>query len=132
MQFTIKTSKREEIIDITSQIQAIVSRYAVKEGLVNVFTQHTTTAITINENSDENVCLDILESLRKIAPKGQWKHDSCDGNGDAHIKSSLIGSSVTIPIQNNRLMLGRWQAILFCELDGPRERTIIVNVLNTK
>ena len=132
MQFTLKTTKREEIIDITQQVQALVSRYAIKEGLCNVFTAHATAAITINENCDEKVCEDFLEALRKIAPKGQWKHDSVDGNGDSHIKAAIIKPSVTIPIQNNRLMLGRWQGIMFCEFDGPRDRTVIVNCLNTK
>lgn len=132
MQFIIKTAKREEIIDVTQQVQALVYRYSIKEGLCNIFTPHATAAITINENCDEKVNEDFLNALEKIAPKGQWKHDSVDGNGDAHIKSSIIKPSITIPIQNNRLILGKWQGIMFCEFDGPRERTIIVNCLNTK
>lgn len=149
MQFTIKTNKREEVINITREVQTMVSRYSVKEGLCHVFIPHATAAITINENSDKQVCEDFLESLKKIAPKGQWKHDknkeifgmsktqsvlqhdSCDGNGDAHIKSALIGPSISVPIQNNRLLLGRWQGIMFCEFDGPRERTILVSIVNT-
>ena len=127
MQFVIKTQKREEVIDITKQIQALVSRYSLKEGLCNIFIPHATAAVTINENCDEKVNEDFLEAMRKIAPKGVWKHDSVDGNGDSHIKASLIGPSITIPIQNNRLLLGRWQGIMFCEFDGPRERTILVN-----
>jgi secondary thiamine-phosphate synthase enzyme len=83
--------------------------------------------VTINENCDDRVCEDFLEALRKIAPRGQWKHDSCDGNGDSHIKSAIVGASITIPVQNNRLLLGKWQGIMFCEFDGPKERTVIVN-----
>lgn len=132
MQFIIHTKKREEIIDITTQVQSLVSRYSFKEGLANIFVPHATAAVTINENCDERVNEDLLEALRKIAPKGQWKHDACDGNGDAHIKSSIIKPSITIPIRDNRLMLGKWQGIMFCEFDGPRERTIIVNCSNAK
>ncbi len=132
MQFMIKTTKREEVIDITPQVQALASRYSLKEGLCNVFVPHATAAVTINENCDEKVNEDFLEALRKQIPKGQWKHDSCDGNGDAHIKASIIKPSITIPIQNNRLLLGRWQGIMFCEFDGPRERIIIVNCLRSQ
>lgn len=127
MQFTIKTTKREEIIDITQQVQALVSRYSLKEGNANIFVPHATAAVTINENCDDRVCEDFIEALRKIAQRGQWKHDSCDGNGDSHIKSAIVGASITIPVQNNRLLLGKWQGIMFCEFDGPKERTVIVN-----
>jgi thiamine phosphate synthase YjbQ (UPF0047 family) len=151
MQFTLKTTKREEIINITQPVQSIVSRHSIKEGLCNIFIPHATAAITtmenvehfrgaekedsfssINENCDEKVCEDFLEALRKIAPRNAWKHDSVDGNGDAHVKAAIIKPNITIPIQNNRLLLGRWQGIMFCEFDGPRDRTIIVNCLNTK
>jgi secondary thiamine-phosphate synthase enzyme len=128
MQFTIKTTKREEIIDITSQVQTIVSRFSVREGTCNVFIPHATAAVTINENCDEKVNEDFLEALGKIAPQGAWKHDKVDGNGDAHVKAAIIKPNITIPIQNNRLLLGRWQGIMFCEFDGPKERTVIVNV----
>ncbi len=132
MQFNLKTTKREEIINITSQIQALVSRHSIKEGLCNIFIPHATAAVTINENCDEKVCEDFLEYLRKQIPKNCWKHDVVDGNGDAHVKASIIKPSITIPIQHNRLMLGKWQGIMFCEFNGPRDRTIIVNCLNTK
>jgi secondary thiamine-phosphate synthase enzyme len=126
MQFIIKTSKKEEIIDITRQVQEMVSRYSIKEGIATVFVPHATAALTINENSDKAVCEDFLEAMSKIAPKGSWKHDAIDGNGDSHIKAAIIGPNLSIPIQNNRLMLGRWQGIMLCEFDGPRDRTVIV------
>ncbi len=131
MQFTVKTNKREEIIDITQKVQALVSLYSIKEGLCNIFTPHATASITINENCDEKVNEDFLEYLRKQIPKNIWKHDVVDGNGDAHIKASIIKPNLTIPIQNNRLLLGKWQAIMFCEFDGPRDRTILVNCLKS-
>ncbi len=131
MQFTIKTSDREEIIDITREVQAMVSRYSIREGIASIFVPHATAALTINENSDAKVCKDILNYLRNQIPKGRWLHDQEDGNGDAHVKAALIGPSLSIPIQNNRLMLGRWQGIMLCEFDGPRDRTVIVNCMKT-
>ena len=110
----------------------MASRYSLKEGIANIFVPHATAALTINENSDPRVCEDFLEAMKKIAPKGSWKHDVEDGNGDAHIKAALVGPSLSIPVQNNRLMLGRWQGVMLCEFDGPKERTIIVNCVKTQ
>lgn len=131
MQFTLRTTKREEMIDITKQIQTMISRYSVKDGLVNIFIPHTTAAITINENCDENVKEDLLDYLKKQVPQNSWKHDKVDGNGDAHIKTSIMTPNITIPIQHNRLLLGKWQGILFCEFNGPKDRTIFVNVFSS-
>ncbi|UZE93956.1 MAG: YjbQ family protein [Candidatus Pacearchaeota archaeon] len=128
MELKIKTKKREEIVDITIQIENLVKKSKLKEGLCLVYVPHATAAITINENYDPAVCEDFLEALRKIAPKGIWKHDKIDGNGDAHIKAAIIGPSEVIPIKNSKLALGRWQGIMFCEFDGPRERRIIINL----
>lgn len=124
----IKTKKREEIIDITKQVEDVVKKSKVKEGACLVYVPHATSAVTINENYDPSVCEDFLEALRKIAPKGIWRHDRADGNGDAHIKSAIVGSSVMIPVKNWALELGKWQGIMFCEFDGPRERRIIVKI----
>ncbi len=128
MELKIKTKEREEIVDITKQIEDFVKKNKVKEGLCVIYTPHATAAITINENYDPSVCSDFLESLRKIAPKGVWKHDKVDNNGDSHIKASIIGPSEVIPIKNSELILGRWQGIMFCEFDGPRERKIIIEI----
>ncbi len=131
MQFVIKTSEREQVLDITREVQAIVSRYSLKEGLANVFVPHATAALTINENSDSKVSGDFLNYLKNQIPKGKWLHDEVDGNGDSHVKAALIGPSLSIPVQNNRLMLGRWQGIMLCEFDGPKDRTVIVNCVKT-
>ncbi len=118
-QFTLQTSKRNEFIDITARIQDIVEE--VSEGVITVFSPHTTTAVTINENADPAVTRDILNKLEKLIPqRDNFSH--MEGNSDAHIKASLLGSSVRVIIKNGQLLLGTWQSIFFCEFDGPRTR----------
>ncbi|UCD21034.1 MAG: YjbQ family protein [archaeon] len=124
--FTVKTSKREEVLDITSQVEKIVSK--TKQGICLVYIPHATAALTINENYDQKVCDDLLDYLRKQIPKGKWKHDIHDGNGDSHIKAGIIGPSVTIPIEKGKLALGTYQGIMLCEFDGPRIRKIYVQI----
>ena len=119
---SISTSKRQELIDITDKVEAIVKKSGVKEGLCTVFAMHATAAIIINENADPNICLDLIDSLNELIPKGKWRHDKLDGNADAHIKSSILGPSETIPIKNNQLQLGTWQAVMLADFDGPRNR----------
>ena len=126
---SISTSKRQELIDITNRVEAIVKKSKVKEGLCTVFAMHATAAIIINENADPNICLDLIDSLNELIPKGRWRHDKLDGNADAHIKASILGPSETIPIKNNQLQLGTWQAIMLADFDGPRKREIIVQVM---
>jgi len=102
----------------------------VKVGLCNIFAMHATAAIIINENADPNICLDTIDSLNDLIPAGKWRHDKLDGNADAHIKSTILGPSETIPITNGKLQLGTWQAISLVELDGPRNnRKFIVTVI---
>ena len=126
----MSTSKKQELVDITENINSIIKESKIKSGLCNVFTAHATAAIIINENYDPNICLDLIDSLNKLIPSGIWRHDKVDGNADAHIKSAILGPSETIPIKNGKLDLGRWQALIFCELDGPRQnRKIIVTVM---
>ncbi len=118
-QFNLQTSKRNEFIDITARIQDIVEE--VSEGVITVFSPHTTTAVTINENADPAVTRDILNKLEKLIPqRDNFSH--MEGNSDAHIKASLLGSSVRVIIKNGQLLLGTWQSIFFCEFDGPRTR----------
>ncbi len=124
-QFTIKTSKRNELIDITSQVQDLVRE--VSEGVVTVFVPHTTTGITINENADPDVPRDILNKLAELLPQ-QDNYSHMEGNSDAHIKASLFGSSVRVIIKDGQLLLGTWQSIFFCEFDGPRTRTFYIQV----
>ncbi|MCK4904657.1 secondary thiamine-phosphate synthase enzyme YjbQ [bacterium] len=121
----ISTKSPEEFIDITSLVENKVKASGIKEGVVTVFIPHTTAAVTINENADPSVVEDIISHLDKIIPpRGNYSH--MEGNSHAHIKSSLIGSSRQIIIQNGRLKLGTWQGIYFCEFDGPRKREVWV------
>ncbi len=122
-QFTLQTSKRNEFIDITARIQDIVEE--VSEGVITVFSPHTTTAVTINENADPDVPRDILKKLEELIPqRDNFSH--MEGNSDAHIKASLFGSSVRVIIKNGQLLLGTWQSIFFCEFDGPRTRNFYI------
>jgi secondary thiamine-phosphate synthase enzyme len=124
----IESSRKSQIIDITAKVSQIVRKSAVAEGICCVYTPHTTAAITVNENADPNVCEDILEALAKLIPEGSWRHDRIDNNAAAHIKASIIGPSEAIPVQDGRLLLGTWQAVMLVELDGPRERRVVVEV----
>ena len=124
-QFSIKTSKRNEFIDITPHIQDLVGD--VSEGVVTIFVPHTTTGITINENADPDVPRDILKKLEEMIPQ-QDNYSHMEGNSDAHIKASLFGSSVRVIVQNGQLLLGTWQSIFFYEFDGPRTRKVYVQV----
>ena len=129
-EITISSTKREELIDITSKVKDIVKESKIKQGICTLYTPHATGAIIINENADPNICDDILEALKNLIPAGKWRHDQIDNNADAHIKSSIIGCSRTIPIKNGDLQLGTWQAAMFMDLDGPREsRKIIITII---
>ena len=127
---TISTSKRETLVDITGQVKQVVEASDIREGLVSVYAQGATAAIMIQENWDESVQTDVVNFLRGIIPKGVWLHDAQDGNGDAHLKSGLVGPSETIPLIAGELGLSTWQNIFFCEFDGPRtERKIVCTLL---
>lgn len=123
---TVKTTRREQLVDITANVEAVVKRSHVSNGLVSVYVQGATAAIMIQENWDESVQTDVINFLRKIIPKGVWLHDAQDGNGDAHLKSGLVGPSETIPLINGKLGLSRWQNLFLCEFDGPRDKRDIV------
>jgi len=128
---TISTNRREQLVDITAEVAAIVAASGEMNGLVSVYAQGATAAIMIQENWDESVQTDVVQLLQKLIPKGVWLHDRQDGNGDSHLKSGLVGPSETIPLVNGELGLSRWQNIFFCEFDGPRsERTIVCTVLD--
>ena len=127
---TISTTKKQELIDITNKVNDIVKKSKVKEGLCNIYAMHATAAIIINENADPNICLDTIDSLNDLIPAGKWRHDKLDGNADAHIKSTILGPSETIPIKNSKLQLGTWQSPMFVELDGPRNnRKIVITII---
>jgi secondary thiamine-phosphate synthase enzyme len=125
----IKTDKHNGLFDITRYVEQIVSESKVQSGLVNVYVQGATAAIMIQENWDESVQNDVVNLLKKLIPNGVWQHDAQDGNGDAHLKSGLVGPSECIPIINGEMGLSTWQNIFLCEFDGPRDkRSVVVTV----
>ena len=127
VQFTLQSTGRSQLIDITTRIQEVVTASGIREGLCTVFIPHTTAAVTINEDADPDVIHDFLYELDKIVPwQDEYRH--MEGNSAAHLKSSLIGVSEQILIENGRLMLGTWQGIYFCEFDGPRTRRVLVRI----
>jgi secondary thiamine-phosphate synthase enzyme len=125
----ISTGSQTELIDITDKIQSVLSESKIQSGICQVFIPHTTAGITINENADPSVKRDILKELNKVIPFDDNYHHS-EGNSAAHIKSSITGISLSILVEDNRLQLGTWQGIYFCEFDGPRSRKIWVKILN--
>jgi secondary thiamine-phosphate synthase enzyme len=125
-EFRVSTRGRTEMVDITRQVQAAVREAGIKNGDVVVYCPHTTAAITINENADPDVVHDLLLALDELVPRSNRGFRHSEGNSDAHAKSSLVGCSEQVLIQDGSLVLGTWQAIYFCEFDGPRSRQVIV------
>ncbi len=123
----IRTKTREEIVDVTGEVERAVAASGRREGLCTVFVPHTTAGATINENSDPDVKADILMTLRKFVPDG-LPYAHAEGNSTAHVKASLVGSSVSVIVEDGRLRLGTWQGICLCEFDGPRTRHVWVKV----
>ena len=128
MELKVRTTKKHEVLDITQQVAEAVRAAQISEGLCCVFVPHATAAVVVNENDDMQIGLDLLEALDKMIPEGMWRHDKIDSNGAAHLKAAILGPSETIPIHNGRIALGTWQAVMLVELDGPRERKVIVLV----
>ena len=126
--FNISTKKRNQLIDITSQVSSAVSQSGITDGDVIVYCPHTTAAITINENADPSVIHDLLLTLEELVPHHRPGYQHYEGNSDAHCKSSLIGCSEQILIKDKTLALGTWQGIFFCEFDGPRSRRVVVQI----
>ena len=125
---SVETSRRCQLMDITSRVAQVVRQSGVARGACMVYCPHTTAAITINENADPDVVEDLLMGLERIVPAAwPWRHG--EGNSDAHLKSSLVGCSETVIVEDGRLVLGTWQGIYFCEFDGPRRRQVHVQVL---
>ncbi|NIA21605.1 MAG: YjbQ family protein [Anaerolineaceae bacterium] len=126
--FTVRTSSRQQMIDITERVvQAI--RPCGASGVCQVFVPHTTAGVTINENADPDVVADLLGKLARLVPeKDGYRH--AEGNSDAHLKASLMGSSVWVPVEDGRVALGAWQAVYFCEFDGPRSRKVHLQMLS--
>lgn len=125
-EISIESIQKQEIIDITPQLEKAIEESKIENGLAVIYCPHTTAAITINENYDSDVKRDLIYALSKFVPEKGYDHS--EGNSDGHVKSSLLGVSKTIPINNSKLQLGRWQGILFCEFDGPRQRKVIIKI----
>ncbi len=125
---SLSTSMRVQLIPITSQVSAVVNKSGVREGLCVVFVPHTTAGVTINENADPDVVRDMIHEINKVIPF-EDHYDHGEGNSAAHIKSSLFSPSLSLIIQDGRLLLGTWQTIYFCEFDGPRSRTFYVKIV---
>lgn len=126
---TVQTHQRNEMIDITAAITAAVSKTDIEAGIAIVFCPHTTAGITINENADPDVPHDILLTLDELLPQLRKGYRHSEGNSDAHVKSTLVGASETIFIQNGQLKLGTWQGVYFCEFDGPRSRHVNLHII---
>ncbi|MBN1860678.1 MAG: YjbQ family protein [Candidatus Thermoplasmatota archaeon] len=127
----IRSNRRNEMIDITQDIHRLVSEEKITDGFVILYVPHTTAGITINEGADPSVQQDIIHTLEKLVPE-QASYHHAEGNSDAHIKASLLGSSVTVLIKKGKLVLGTWQSIFFYEGDGPRNRTIYIHITSRK
>jgi secondary thiamine-phosphate synthase enzyme len=130
--FTVKTQQPTACVDVTAQVAEVVRASGVRSGLCHVMALHATAAIAINENDDPNIGVDLLAALERMVPeRPDWLHDRIDDNATAHIKAAILGPQETVAIEDGRLLLGRWQAIMLVELDGPRERRVSVQVIGS-
>jgi len=127
-QFNVRTSARDQMIDITEEVSKIVSQSTVDTGVVVIYVPHTTAGITINENADPDVIHDLLAQLDRMVPHSQPFYRHVEGNSAAHVKASIVGASAMVLIDRGRMVLGQWQGLYFCEFDGPRTRRVLVDV----
>jgi secondary thiamine-phosphate synthase enzyme len=129
---SVSTRQRCEMVDVTDTIRQVVREQKLISGMVIVYVPHTTAAVTINENADPDVQHDLLQKLSTLVPQHENYYQHSEGNSDSHVKTSMLGSSVTVLVENGRLVLGRWQGIYFCEFDGPRRREMMVKTVEFK
>ncbi len=130
---SLSTAEREVLVDVTDQVKAVVRDSGIRDGVVHLYAQGATAAMMIQENWDDSVQTDVVHLLQKLIPRGVWLHDRQDGNGDAHLKSGLVGPSESIPVIDGELGLATWQNIFFCEFDGPRrERRIVCTIMEDR
>ncbi len=130
-EISIRTKRSCEFVDITADVRRIIREAKVLEGICHVFVPHTTAAVTINENADPDVPRDIEATLSRLVPESESYHHT-EGNADAHAKSSIVGSSVLLPVSGGEAILGTWQGIFFCEFDGPRNRRCLVSIIEAR
>ena len=126
---SLRTSGRTELLEVTDRVQEVVSRSGVRSGMVVVQSLHTTAALTINENADPDVQHDLAAKLDQLVPHREPFYRHAEGNSDSHLKTSLFGPSLTVLVNEGRLVLGQWQGVYLCEFDGPRERKLAVQVM---
>ncbi len=127
----VKTGTRVDLVDITAGIEALVRDSGIRDGICYIHVPHTTAGITINEGADPSVRRDIVEALRRLVPADAG-YAHLEGNSDAHIKSTLTGTSTFVLVEGGRLLLGTWQSIFFCEFDGPRQRKVAVRIVGSR
>ena len=128
---SISTARRSQFVEITAEVERAVRGSGATSGVVVVYSPHTTAGITIQENADPDVVRDMLLWLERHIPKDVPGFRHAEGNSDSHLKTAFVGTSATIPIESGKLALGRWQGVYLCEFDGPRERTVLVTVLQS-
>jgi secondary thiamine-phosphate synthase enzyme len=126
----VKTKQRSEIVDVTDCVRRLVKQNNIRDGMAICYVPHTTAAVTINENYDPDGKHDMLRKLETLIPKTETYYQHDEGNSDSHVKTSLVGNSTTVLIENGDLVLGRWQGVYFCEFDGPREREMYVKLVD--
>ena len=124
----VRSHQREELVEFTDEVRSKLKESEAREGVVVLYVQHTTAGLTVNENADPNVPRDLLHALRTLIPQHGMGFRHGEENSDAHIKASIVGSSVTVPFKDGELLLGRWQGIFLCEFDGGRERRVIMMI----
>lgn len=125
----ISTNQREELVDITDEVRTIVRQHGKEAELCALYARGATAAIMVQENWDPEIRKDVIDCLQRLVPRGVWRHDREDGNGDAHIKAGIVGPSEVIPVKDGELLLSTWQNIFFCEFDGPRARREVIVTL---
>ena len=125
----VRSGEREQMVDFTDEVRRRLKEEGATDGICVLYVQHTTAGLTINENADKDVQRDMLHALRKLIPQYGMDFRHGEENSDAHIKTSLVGTSVTVAFHDGELMLGRWQGVFLCEFDGPRDRQIIMTLL---
>jgi len=124
----VRSKEREQLVEFTGEVRSRLKESGLSEGICVLYVQHTTAGLTVNENADPDVPRDMLHALRTLLPQHGMGFRHGEENSDAHIKASLVGSSVTVPFSDGKLLLGRWQGIYLCEFDGPRTRNVLMTV----
>lgn len=131
-EIAVRTARRTELVDVTAQLQDVVRRSGLRDGVLVAQSLHTTAALTINENADPDVARDVAVKLDRLAPQDESFYRHAEGNSDSHVKTSLMGPSLTVVVSGGRLVLGTWQGVYLCEFDGPRERRVAVQLLEAR